>query len=206
MPRAFQLTQTNKLALIVPLYLAPFFVVFFCYFGATNVATCSGTIVAAPTLTTCRGRVHQRSIFHIICLFTDRGLLLLLLMTVPQECPMIDYKQTTDGRTHNPATIGAKVKRKQQKQNVCFINFALVFYADADRDRSASMRETAPTLRTGYAIVYEYRIRNGNGHRTGNGNGNENEQEIDEQMDTYLASARLAVTLSKHRVTSTEPY
>lgn len=116
---------------------------------------------------------------------------------------MIDYKQTTDGRTHNPATIGAKVKRKQQKQNVRFINFALVFYADADtdRDRSASMRETAPTLRTGYAIVYEYRIRNGNGNRTGNGN----EQEIDEQMDTYLASARLAVTLSKHRVTSTEP-
>lgn len=114
---------------------------------------------------------------------------------------MIDYKQTTDRRTHNPATIGAKVKRKQQKRNVCFINFALVFYADADRDRSASMRETAPTLRTGYAIVYEYRIRNGNGHRTGNGN----EQEIDEQMDTYLASARLAVTLSKHRVTSTEP-
>lgn len=163
LPRAFQLTQTNKLALIVPLYLAPFFVVFFCYFGATNVATCSGTIVAAPTLTTCRGRVHQRSIFHIICLFTDRGLLLLLLMTVPQECAMIDCKQTTDGRTHNPATIGAKVKRKQQKRNVCFINFALVFYADADadtdrdRDRSASMQETAPTLRTGYAIVYEYR-------------------------------------------------
>lgn len=112
---------------------------------------------------------------------------------------MIDYKQTTDRRTHNPATIGAKVKRKQQKQNVCFINFALVFYADADR--SASMRETAPTLRTGYAIVYENRIRNGNGNRTGNGN----EHEIDEQMDTYLASARLAVTLSKHRVTSTEP-
>lgn len=97
---------------------------------------------------------------------------------------MIDYKQTTDGRTHSPQPndeIGAKVKRKQQ--NVCFINFALVFYADADR--SASMRETAPTLRTGYAIVYEYRIRNS----TGNGNGNEHE--IDEQMDTYLASARL---------------
>lgn len=118
---------------------------------------------------------------------------------------MIDYKQTTDGRTHNPATIGAKVKRKQQKRNVCFINFALVFYADAVRDRSASMREMAPTLRTGYAIVYEYRIRNGNGNRTGNGNVNGNEHEIDEQMDTYLASARLAVTLSKHRVTSTEP-
>lgn len=28
---------------------------------------------------------------------------------------------------------------------------------------------------------------------------------IEEQMDTYLASGRLAVTLGKHRVTSTEP-
>lgn len=75
---SFQLTQTNKLALIVQLYFSPF-IIFFFFFWCNKSCNMFGNdrdcaSLAAPTLTTCRGRVHRRSIFHIICLFTDRTL------------------------------------------------------------------------------------------------------------------------------------